>query len=253
MLPSYDPNDSEAGMKLLEDLTSNAYQIQQQEKVPDLNYEDVKPYIERIANGEPSHIISSHKITELLTSSGTSRGQPKMMPSTAEDLDRKAFFYNLLACLIELPVLKPDRVSWTKLFPLLRASENGKLFEGRLGHRQRHLQWRHSAPNINHYAKREKVQKAEKGRKIGDTSFTALDGIKMRKGKKQKNDSGGEMLNAQIGNGMEIGANTCIDGGSWRDTVIGDHSKIDNLVQIGHNVVLGKSCMLCGQVGTWHG
>ncbi|KAK8973598.1 hypothetical protein V6N11_044573 [Hibiscus sabdariffa] len=36
---------------------------------------------------------------------------------------------------------------------------------------------------------------------------------------------------------------------SWRDTVIGDHSKIDNLVQIGHNVVIGKNCMLCGQVG----
>ncbi|XP_048438604.1 probable UDP-3-O-acylglucosamine N-acyltransferase 2, mitochondrial [Pyrus x bretschneideri] len=36
---------------------------------------------------------------------------------------------------------------------------------------------------------------------------------------------------------------------SWRDTVVGDHSKIDNLVQIGHNVVIGKNCILCGQVG----
>ncbi|XP_068639198.1 probable UDP-3-O-acylglucosamine N-acyltransferase 2, mitochondrial isoform X3 [Aristolochia californica] len=35
----------------------------------------------------------------------------------------------------------------------------------------------------------------------------------------------------------------------WRNTVIGDHCKIDNLVQIGHNVVIGKGCMLCGQVG----
>ncbi|KAF3450438.1 hypothetical protein FNV43_RR06519 [Rhamnella rubrinervis] len=73
MLPFYDPNDSEVGMKLLEDLTSNAYQIQQQtlwkEKVSEINHEDVKPYIERIANGEPSHIISSHQITELLTRS----------------------------------------------------------------------------------------------------------------------------------------------------------------------------------------
>ncbi|XP_030967942.1 probable UDP-3-O-acylglucosamine N-acyltransferase 2, mitochondrial isoform X2 [Quercus lobata] len=58
-----------------------------------------------------------------------------------------------------------------------------------------------------------------------------------------------QMLNARIGNNVEIGANTCIDRGSWRDTVIGDHSKIDNLVQIGHNVVIGRSCMLCGQVG----
>ncbi|KAL6601448.1 hypothetical protein ACP70R_044668 [Stipagrostis hirtigluma subsp. patula] len=37
--------------------------------------------------------------------------------------------------------------------------------------------------------------------------------------------------------------------GSWRETVIGDHTKIDNLVQIGHNVVIGKCCMICGQVG----
>ncbi|XP_031376919.1 probable UDP-3-O-acylglucosamine N-acyltransferase 2, mitochondrial isoform X2 [Punica granatum] len=58
-----------------------------------------------------------------------------------------------------------------------------------------------------------------------------------------------QMLNATIGNRVEIGANTCIDRGSWRDTVIGDSTKIDNLVQIGHNVVIGKSCMLCGQVG----
>ncbi|KAI5066621.1 hypothetical protein GOP47_0019245 [Adiantum capillus-veneris] len=36
---------------------------------------------------------------------------------------------------------------------------------------------------------------------------------------------------------------------SWRDTVIGDHTKIDNQVQIGHNVVIGHSCMICGQAG----
>ncbi|KAK3433352.1 hypothetical protein EUGRSUZ_D00832 [Eucalyptus grandis] len=58
-----------------------------------------------------------------------------------------------------------------------------------------------------------------------------------------------QMLNARIGDNVEIGANTCIDRGSWRDTVIGDWSKIDNLVQIGHNAVIGKSCILCGQVG----
>ncbi|XP_030491681.2 probable UDP-3-O-acylglucosamine N-acyltransferase 2, mitochondrial [Cannabis sativa] len=58
-----------------------------------------------------------------------------------------------------------------------------------------------------------------------------------------------QMLNARIGSNVEIGANSCIDRGSWRDTVVGDHSKIDNLVQIAHNVVIGKCCMLCGQVG----
>ncbi|KAK9155856.1 hypothetical protein Sjap_003336 [Stephania japonica] len=58
-----------------------------------------------------------------------------------------------------------------------------------------------------------------------------------------------QMLYARIGNYVEVGANTCIDRGSWRDTVIGDYSKIDNLVQIGHNVVIGRYCILCGQVG----
>ncbi|XP_057497722.1 probable UDP-3-O-acylglucosamine N-acyltransferase 2, mitochondrial isoform X3 [Actinidia eriantha] len=58
-----------------------------------------------------------------------------------------------------------------------------------------------------------------------------------------------QILKALIGHHVEIGANTCIDRGSWRDTSIGDHTKIDNLVQIGHNVVIGKYCMLCGQVG----
>ncbi|XP_017242547.1 probable UDP-3-O-acylglucosamine N-acyltransferase 2, mitochondrial [Daucus carota subsp. sativus] len=58
-----------------------------------------------------------------------------------------------------------------------------------------------------------------------------------------------QTLKARIGNHVEIGANSCIDRGSWRDTTVGDSSKIDNLVQIGHNVVIGKNCMLCGQVG----
>ncbi|KAL6990837.1 hypothetical protein U1Q18_008959 [Sarracenia purpurea var. burkii] len=58
-----------------------------------------------------------------------------------------------------------------------------------------------------------------------------------------------QILKALIGHHVEIGANTCIDRGSWRETTIGDHTKIDNLVQIGHNVVIGKYCMLCGQIG----
>jgi len=40
-----------------------------------------------------------------------------------------------------------------------------------------------------------------------------------------------QMLNARIGDHVEIGSNTCIDRGSWRETLIGDHTKIDNLVQ----------------------
>jgi UDP-3-O-[3-hydroxymyristoyl] glucosamine N-acyltransferase len=53
----------------------------------------------------------------------------------------------------------------------------------------------------------------------------------------------------QIGDDVEIGANSCIDCGTIRDTQIGDGVKIDNLVQIGHNVVVGRDCMICAQSG----
>jgi UDP-3-O-[3-hydroxymyristoyl] glucosamine N-acyltransferase len=48
---------------------------------------------------------------------------------------------------------------------------------------------------------------------------------------------------------VEIGANSCVDRGALKDTVIGEGSKIDNLVQIGHNVVLGRHCVIVGQTG----
>jgi UDP-3-O-[3-hydroxymyristoyl] glucosamine N-acyltransferase len=48
---------------------------------------------------------------------------------------------------------------------------------------------------------------------------------------------------------VEIGANTTIDRGALKDTIIGEGSKIDNLVQIGHNVVMGRHCVIVGQVG----
>ena len=48
---------------------------------------------------------------------------------------------------------------------------------------------------------------------------------------------------------VEIGAGTTIDRGGIRDTVIGEGSKIDNLVQIGHNVVIGRHCVIVAQSG----
>jgi len=48
---------------------------------------------------------------------------------------------------------------------------------------------------------------------------------------------------------VEIGANTTIDRGGVRDTVIGEGSKIDNLVQIGHNVSIGRHCLVVAQCG----
>lgn len=98
MIPSYDPNDTEAGLQLLEDLTTNADAIQQQvlhqilsqnseteylrsfldgescniqenfkNKAPVVNYEDIKPFIQRISDGDSSDILSAQPITELLT------------------------------------------------------------------------------------------------------------------------------------------------------------------------------------------
>lgn len=52
-----------------------------------------------------------------------------------------------------------------------------------------------------------------------------------------------------VGDGVEIGANSTIDRGAGPDTVIGDGCKIDNLVQIGHNVRLGKGCVVIAQAG----
>ena len=53
----------------------------------------------------------------------------------------------------------------------------------------------------------------------------------------------------RIGDDVELGAHVSLDRGTIRDTVIGDRTKIDNLVQIGHNCIIGKDCLLCGQTG----
>ena len=59
-----------------------------------------------------------------------------------------------------------------------------------------------------------------------------------------------EQLGAvRIGNDVEIGANTCIDRGALQDTVIEDGVKLDNLIQIGHNVHIGKHTAMAGCVG----
>lgn len=65
---------------------------------------------------------------------------------------------------------------------------------------------------------------------------------------------GGHLKVPQIGrviiqDDVEIGANTTIDRGALKDTIIGEGTKIDNLVQIGHNVVIGRHCVIVSQVG----
>jgi UDP-3-O-[3-hydroxymyristoyl] glucosamine N-acyltransferase len=53
----------------------------------------------------------------------------------------------------------------------------------------------------------------------------------------------------EIGDDVEIGANTTIDRGALGDTRIGRGTKIDNLVQIAHNVEIGENCIIVSQVG----
>ena len=53
----------------------------------------------------------------------------------------------------------------------------------------------------------------------------------------------------RLGDDVELGANSCIDRGTIRDTEVGSGTKIDNLVQVGHNVRIGRDCLLCGQSG----
>lgn len=53
----------------------------------------------------------------------------------------------------------------------------------------------------------------------------------------------------EIGDDVEIGANSTVDNGTIRNTVIGAGSKLDNLVHVGHNTRVGRDCLLCGQTG----
>ncbi len=52
-----------------------------------------------------------------------------------------------------------------------------------------------------------------------------------------------------LGDGVEIGANSCVDRGAGGDTVLGPGTRLDNLVQVGHNVRTGRGCVIVAQVG----
>jgi UDP-3-O-[3-hydroxymyristoyl] glucosamine N-acyltransferase len=69
-----------------------------------------------------------------------------------------------------------------------------------------------------------------------------------------KSNSGRHVLSAQLGNvvigdDVEIGANTTIDRGTYDSTTVGNGTKMDNLVMVGHNCVIGEHNLLCSQVG----
>ncbi|XP_047341708.1 indole-3-acetic acid-amido synthetase GH3.6-like [Impatiens glandulifera] len=64
--------------------------------LPVVSYEDLQSDINRIANGDKSAILSSRPISEFLTSSGTSGGERKLMPTIEDELDRRSHLYSLL-------------------------------------------------------------------------------------------------------------------------------------------------------------
>lgn len=80
------------------------------------------------------------------------------------------------------------------------------------------------------------------GAKIGEPGF----GVAV--------DRGGAVDVPQLGrvilqDGVTVGANSCIDRGAFEDTVVGENTKIDNLVQVAHNVRLGRNCLLAAHTG----
>lgn len=80
------------------------------------------------------------------------------------------------------------------------------------------------------------------GARIGADGF----GFTFHEGRHQKIPQVGNVV---LGNDVEIQANACIDRAKIASTVIGDNTKIDNLVQVGHNVHVGQSSIFCSQVG----
>ena len=89
---------------------------------------------------------------------------------------------------------------------------------------------------------------------VGDRSIIHAGAVLGGFGFGYKSDSGQHLLSAQLGNvvlgeDVEIGANSTIDRGTYDSTVIGRGSKLDNLVMIGHNCLVGEHNLLCSQVG----
>ncbi|MFK7768821.1 MAG: UDP-3-O-(3-hydroxymyristoyl)glucosamine N-acyltransferase [Mariniblastus sp.] len=89
---------------------------------------------------------------------------------------------------------------------------------------------------------------------VGDRSIIHAGAVIGAFGFGYKSGSGQHVLSAQLGNvvigdDVEIGANSTIDRGTYDSTVIGSGTKIDDLVMVGHNSVVGKHNMYCSQVG----
>ncbi|ONK74678.1 uncharacterized protein A4U43_C03F9020 [Asparagus officinalis] len=122
--PNLNPKQHKKALEFIETVTENADTVQKQvlsqilnqnacaeylqrhgistsdvdafrRQIPIVSYEDIQHDIQRIANGDKSPILSGRPICEFLTSSGTSGGERKLMPTIAEEMDRRSFFYSL--------------------------------------------------------------------------------------------------------------------------------------------------------------
>ncbi|XVF18809.1 hypothetical protein REPUB_Repub11eG0055200 [Reevesia pubescens] len=120
----------EALLKTIEEQTTNAHQVQEKvlenilkrnaeteylkkflhgqtdkqlfkKNVPIVTYEDIKSYIDRIVNGEPSNILMAEPLTEFIQSTGTSGGQPKLIPSTADCLEKRSLIPILMEAVVK--------------------------------------------------------------------------------------------------------------------------------------------------------
>lgn len=80
------------------------------------------------------------------------------------------------------------------------------------------------------------------GSRVGEAGFGATGG-----------DTGvidvPQLGRAIIQDGVTLGANCCVDRGAWEDTVIGENSKLDNLTHVGHNVRVGRNCVMAAYTG----
>jgi UDP-3-O-[3-hydroxymyristoyl] glucosamine N-acyltransferase len=89
---------------------------------------------------------------------------------------------------------------------------------------------------------------------VGDRAIVHAGAVLGAFGFGYKSNSGEHLLSAQlgnvvIGNDVEIGANSTIDRGTYDSTVIGNGTKLDDLVMVGHNCVIGEHNLFCSQVG----
>jgi len=84
--------------------------------------------------------------------------------------------------------------------------------------------------------------RVQPGAVIGSDGF----GYEFSQGRHEKVPQVGHVA---VGDDVEIGANSTIDRARFSRTEVGEGTKIDNLVQIAHNVVIGKHCLICAQVG----